>query len=204
VLLPVLLVVTAGVQAPVARAHDPSTDYRWVGDDEAPAGREATLTRAVSSVWTSDLQAVLTLAPELLGDATTVAIAPRDARSVAELPAGLFANGNVYEVTLDADREVVGQLDLAVPHDATTVLVSRDAESWDVAIAASMSPGHVSVPLGEGGLFLAATDHAVVPAGGASDALRTVVLLGAPAMLLLLIAVARRRRRSEALEPVSP
>jgi hypothetical protein len=199
-----VLLVALLAHTTTAMAHDPSSTYRWMGDDDAPSGRDATLTQAVSSVWTADLQAVLTMAPEVLGDGMTVAITPREARALAELPAGLFADGNVYEISIDAEAAVTGQLDLVLPHDATTVLVSADGESWSVVPTATFSPGHASVPLRGGGLFLAATDHAVDAGRPGSGALRAVVLVGAPAVLLLLLTLARRRRGREVLEPVSP
>jgi MYXO-CTERM domain-containing protein len=166
-------------------AHSPDATYRWVGDDEAPGGRRAELGGDVTSVWTPDLQAVLSLPG---ADGVDVELQPRAA---TDLPEGLHPDGNAYEIRGAGD----GVLELAVPHEATGAVYSADGRRW-TPVPFETSAGEVTVDVGGDGLYLAVTDHDV----RATSTGRTppALVAGPPLVLLALLAVRRRRR-----EPVT-
>jgi hypothetical protein len=212
---------------PLFEGIGPAPPYRWVNPPRQfkatnisplASTQSVALTSAGSpqaGVSTIDGQLVLALAagafPAASGQTSVeVATNPHDPAKLGVLPAGLFPDGNAYEVRATyrpsgtAITQAAHPVDAIIetPAPAETVLLSTDGKTWQ-PIATHHIPGRAAVAttFSKFGYLMAAASSPVDVTGSGSSGVWTYllpILLGLVAIGLVTAALLWRRRSRQA------
>ncbi len=168
-----------------------------------------------AGIQTSDHQVILgmargAVAPHGTDRSLRVAVVPLDPAKLAPLPAGLYPNGNAYDITITYEpsgqrvTKLVkpGSLTIDIPGIGRVLYTSPDGHIWNRVDAHNVLPTNLimSTLFSTTGYYLGGTTFPPAsPAGSSSSVVKIAVGAGALAVILLVataVLVRRRRRRT--------
>jgi hypothetical protein len=215
---------------PLYEGFSPAAPYRWVDPPAifAATNQKPTSVTAIvpmtakgsapAGIQTSDNQVILGMAAGAVAAHGTdrslrVAIVPLDPSTLAPLPAGLYPNGNAYQISMTyqpSGRPVTaltkpGSMTIEIPGIGRVLYTSAGGRTWSRVDAHNVLPTNLimSTLFSTPGYYLGGTTFPPASTnsatGSSSSVVKIAVGVGGLALILLVVTgvlVRRRRHRS--------